>query len=136
MTAQRVAIAVVEHDDRFLIGRRPEGVVLAGSWEFPGGKIREGETPAECAARECLEETGVQVEVLGLHSERIHPYDHGPVHLYFFNCRPIEENHPLHPPFRWVARQELSRFTFPPANADLLASLIHASRRTDCQSVL
>jgi 8-oxo-dGTP diphosphatase len=123
-TAIRIAVAVVEHEDRFLIGQRPAGVVLGGLWEFPGGKICKGETPAECAARECLEETGVSVEILGLHSERIHPYDYGPVHLYFFTSRAVDAHQAPRPPFRWVARQELTRYKFPPANAELLASLL------------
>jgi 8-oxo-dGTP diphosphatase len=58
-----IAIAVVEQNNCFLIGKRPPGVVLAGYWEFPGGKILDGEEPSACAARECREETGVDVEV-------------------------------------------------------------------------
>ena len=50
-----IAIAVVEHEGRFLIGLRPPGAPLAGLWEFAGGKLEPGETPQMAAARECLE---------------------------------------------------------------------------------
>ena len=44
-----IAVAVVRYDGKFLIGRRPEGVPLAGLWEFPGGKVHAGETPEAAA---------------------------------------------------------------------------------------
>ena len=53
-----VAIAVVEHRDRLLIGQRPTGVALAGYWEVPGGKLEPDESPADAAIRECREEYG------------------------------------------------------------------------------
>ena len=45
-----VAVAVVEHASKVLVGRRPAGKPLAGLWEFPGGKVLPGETPEEAAA--------------------------------------------------------------------------------------
>ena len=71
-----IAIAVVEHDDRFLIGQRPAGVALAGYWEFPGGKVEPDESPADAAVRECLEETGIQISVVGEYPTTRHQYDH------------------------------------------------------------
>ena len=44
-----IAVAVVELDGKFLIGLRPEGIPLAGLWEFPGGKVELDESPAEAA---------------------------------------------------------------------------------------
>ncbi len=60
-----IAIAVVERDGQFLIGLRPEGESLAGYWEFPGGKLDPGEQAADAARRECLEETGLEVRIVG-----------------------------------------------------------------------
>jgi 8-oxo-dGTP pyrophosphatase MutT (NUDIX family) len=56
--ATRIGIAIVEHAGRFLVGVRGDGSPLSGKAEFPGGKCHENESPAECAVRECLEETG------------------------------------------------------------------------------
>ena len=124
-----IAVAVVEHDDRFLIGQRPSGVVLAGFWEFPGGKVCRGESAEQAALRECREETGIEVEVLGMYGERLHKYDHGAVHLHFVACRPRNFLQPPCSPFRWVERQDLSRYEFPPANDELLRILQRSSKR-------
>src|SRR5688500_18018409 len=107
-----IAIAVVEHDGQFLIGQRPEGVPLAGLWEFPGGKIQSGETPEAAAVRECLEETGLAVEPLSRYPEHVQSYDHDRVRLYFIACRlaDVVKNLP-NPPFRWAARDELEKLT-------------------------
>ncbi|WP_127015516.1 NUDIX domain-containing protein [Anoxybacter fermentans] len=54
----RVTAAIIEKDGKFLIARRKEGH-LSGMWEFPGGKIEEGESPEECLKREIFEELGI-----------------------------------------------------------------------------
>jgi 8-oxo-dGTP diphosphatase len=119
----RIAVAVVERDDGFLVGVRPEGAPLAGYWEFPGGKIADGETPAQAAARECLEETGLEVSVGRLLCRTMHDYEHGRLELHFFAAIPRSPQQEPCRPFRWVTRQELRTLRFPPANAEILAIL-------------
>jgi 8-oxo-dGTP diphosphatase len=118
-----IAVAVVEHQGKFLVGLRPDGVALAGLWEFPGGKVESGETPAAAAVRECLEETGLAVRITGEYPDARHRYQHGSVALRFFACAPLEQRSALPGRFRWVAAIELSQYPFPPANAVLLESL-------------
>ena len=120
----RVAIAVVEKEGCFLIGQRPEGVPLAGLWEFPGGKILPGETAEVAAVRECLEETGIAVEKV-LHLSSVgHEYEHGTVALEFIACRPLNAGYDEpRQPFRWVRREELANYGFPAANAAVLERL-------------
>ena len=119
-----IAIAVVEFEDRFLIGVRPEGVALAGYWEFPGGKVNREESPADAARRECLEETGLAVEVGAPYPEVVHQYDHDRVRLYFFACRPLKPDETPRSPFRWVPRAELACYQFPDANKELIKFLL------------
>jgi mutator protein MutT len=119
-----IAIAVVRHGDRYLIGQRREEVALAGLWEFPGGKVHPGETPAEAAARECFEETGLQVDVGEPYSQVVHRYDHDRLHLHFFASTPRDPAAAPKKPFRWVSAAELSRYEFPAANQALVARLI------------
>jgi 8-oxo-dGTP diphosphatase len=118
-----IAIAVVEQDGQFLIGRREAGVALAGLWEFPGGKVEPGETPEQAAVRECREETGLTVAVVGAYERVEHRYAHGDVVLHFFACRPIEAGQTPHARFRWVPADELVHYEFPPANAALVERL-------------
>ncbi|MBA4018537.1 MAG: hypothetical protein C0483_15330 [Pirellula sp.] len=118
-----IAVAVLEHRGKFLIGRRPEGVALAGLWEFPGGKVEAGETPAEAARREMREETGLDVFVGAPYPEIVQQYDHDRVHLHFFACALVDEHAPTPDGYRWVAPGELSAYEFPRANEGLLALL-------------
>jgi mutator protein MutT len=125
-TAKLIAIAVVQNGDRFLVGLRPEGVALAGFWEFPGGKVEQGEEPALAAMRECREESGIEVTVDREIDVATHDYAHDRVHLRFFACHPVDPNSPPAAPFRWVDRLQLAELEFPPANASLLTKLLAA----------
>lgn len=118
--ATHIAIAVVEHEGRYLIGRRPEGVPLAGLWEFPGGKVHPGETAEQAAARECLEETGLEVAVGEPYPAVVHQYSHGKVALEFFACRPLDPPQTPKAPFRWVLARDLGDYEFPEANGGLV----------------
>ena len=59
----RVTAAIIRRPGQILLARRQAGGHLAGHWEFPGGKIEDGEPPEECLARELEEEFGVAAEV-------------------------------------------------------------------------
>jgi mutator protein MutT len=117
-----VAIAIVQKDGCYLVGLRAPGALLAGYAEFPGGKCQPGESPEQCAVRECLEETGIEVYVVTLRQVVVHDYPHGKVRIHFFACTPLEKGVPLDP-FRWVERTELAKLSFPPANEAVVASL-------------
>jgi len=55
-----VACALIDTDGRILISQRPDGKDLAGKWEFPGGKVDEGERPEQALIRELHEELGIE----------------------------------------------------------------------------
>lgn len=57
-----VAAALIDGDGRVLLARRPQGKAMAGLWEFPGGKLHEGETPEDALVRELKEELGIEAE--------------------------------------------------------------------------
>ena len=121
---QEIAVAVVQRDGMFLIGRRDEAAALAGYWEFPGGKLESGETREAAAVRECLEETGLEVRVTGAYPSTSHDYDHAALRLHFLACEVIGQRRALPDRFRWAPANELGRYPFPPANRELLDLLI------------
>ena len=80
-----VAAAVMTRPDgSFLLGQRAPGTFYPGYWEFPGGKVENGETPRDALVRELDEELGIQVMELHPWITRSHLYEHAHVCLHFF----------------------------------------------------
>ena len=131
MTAgsKRIGIAVVEQAGRYLVGLRGPDVPLAGYAEFPGGKCLDGESPEDCAVRECHEESGLIVTVDRLLLRREHSYPHATVDLHFVLCHPSEAASVSdeHRGFRWVPREQLVSLKFPEANELLIKALTGAA---------
>lgn len=122
MTGRHVAIAVVLHEGRALVGRRADDATEEpGRAEFPGGKIEPHEVSAAAACRECLEETGIAIRILApTYEVAAGP---GTPRLTFHWAAPIDAGVPPRQPFAWVAIEELSRLPFPSANAPVVAIL-------------
>ena len=107
----RVVAAVVWRRDELLMTQRPPGGPLGLSWELPGGKIVEGESPAHALVREIREELGVGAETEEVLEIGRHRYPHGlEVEITFFWCRldshvftPNAEVHAV----RWVKPAEI-----------------------------
>jgi 8-oxo-dGTP diphosphatase len=125
-----VGIGLIRRGDRYLIRQRPAGTVYAGFWEFPGGKCESGETPQETTKRECLEETGLGVEVKRLRRVIEHHYPHGHVRLFFFDCEAVADGLDVSAEngCRWVPAGELQDHRFPEANEEILEELASESR--------
>lgn len=119
-----VVAAVVEDNDSFLVTRRPEGVHLAGLWEFPGGKIDPSESHADALRREMREELDTDVDVHDLVFHTTHAYPDRSVALFFYDCVLRQTPRPLlGQEMRWVKRADLSTLGFPPADEELIRRL-------------
>lgn len=120
-----IGLAVIVHTGRVLIARRNPETVLGGCWEFPGGKLQPGETPAECVCREVNEEVGLQVEAAAPFAVIEHEYPHGRVRLHCCRCRLLAGSPRALEcaEVRWVLPADLPRYPFPEANAPLLRQL-------------
>lgn len=121
----RVGIAVVEHNDLYLVGIRGPTGPLAGFDEFPGGKCIGAETQADCAIRECKEETGIDIQIIEPLYHRRFEYSHATVDLSFYLCTIVDPNQDLTPtePFHWVDLRELCSLRFPDANQEVVSIL-------------
>jgi mutator protein MutT len=83
----RVAAAVVRDGARVLLTQRPPGGPLGLQWEFPGGKIEDGESAEHALVREIQEELGVAARVRGILAVECHDYPHGlEVEILFMDC--------------------------------------------------
>jgi 8-oxo-dGTP diphosphatase len=125
-----VVAAVIERDGAFLVTRRQQGVHLAGLWEFPGGKIDEGETHAAALGREIREELDADVDVGDLVFDVTHTYDDRTVALYFYRCTLQGTPRPLlGQEMRWASRADLATLGLPPADEELIKRLTGSPAR-------
>lgn len=122
----RVVAAVIQKNERYLITQRRPNAVLPLMWEFPGGRVEEGEQDADALRREVLERLGADIEVGALISFVSHPYEHYTVDLHLYECKLKSEN--LHAKavndFKWVTSSEFDQYTFTPADEASMSKLL------------
>ena len=122
-----VAVALVDVDGRVLIARRPKGKTMEGLWEFPGGKVEDGETPEAALIRELKEELGIDTEqsCLAPFTFASHAYDEFQLLMPLYVCRvwqgtpKAQERQEL----AWVSPLRLRDYPMPPADRPLIAML-------------
>lgn len=119
-----VVAAVVRRDATYLVALRPAPKRHGGLWEFPGGKVLEGETPADALGRELGEELGV--EVSGTGALLFQARDPGSPFLIRFVETTIDgEPRALeHPEVRWASRPELARMSLAPADTRFVDEVV------------
>ena len=118
------AAALVDPDNRVLIAKRPEGKSLAGLWEFPGGKVADGETPEAALRRELKEELAIDVceTCLAPFTFASHTYAEFHLLMPLYLCRNWEgEVTPLEgQEVAWVRANRLASYPMPPADLPLI----------------
>ncbi len=122
----RVVGALIELSGKYLITQRPPSASLPLLWEFPGGRVEEGETDEEALARELREEMDIKVDVgeRAMHVE--HEYPHYDIDFSVYRCRLISgkvEHKRVHD-HRWVTLEEIDEYPFPEADEKTLAKLL------------
>lgn len=113
------------HAEHYLISRRLNQGHLAGSWEFPGGKIEPGETPEEALSRELLEELGITVTVGDIFAVGHHVYPSREVFLLVYDCTQYAGEPQCHEvaEFAWMSVAEICDLDLPPADRPVVERL-------------
>lgn len=122
------ACALLDADNRILLAQRPEGKSMAGLWEFPGGKVEDGETPEETLIRELNEELGIVTWETCLAPLSFASFSYEKFHLLMplYICRKWDgqpqsrENQEL----KWVRANKLRDYPMPPADEPLIPALM------------
>lgn len=121
------AVVMVDIDGRILIAQRPKGKSMEGLWEFPGGKVEEGETPERALIRELKEELGIDTteSCLAAFTFASHSYDDFHLLMPVYLCRKwdgfIQANEGQ--ALKWVKINELKNYPMPPADEPLIAMI-------------
>ncbi|MCU0573114.1 MAG: A/G-specific adenine glycosylase [Syntrophobacteraceae bacterium] len=127
LSSIEVAVGVLVSNGRIFIQKRPAGGLMPLLWEFPGGKVKKGETPEAALVRELREELEVQIQILGKIGVIRHSYTSFRVALHAFACRLRDEARlPVlrsATESKWVNREEIADFPFPAANQKLIRML-------------
>ncbi|HEY5208471.1 MAG TPA: (deoxy)nucleoside triphosphate pyrophosphohydrolase [Stellaceae bacterium] len=122
-----VAVALIDVDGRVLLAERPAGKPMAGLWEFPGGKVHDGETPEAALIREMNEELGIDTAASCLAPLTFASHAYAEFHLLMplYVCRrwqglvSAREGQRL----AWVRAERLDRYAMPPADKPLIPIL-------------
>jgi len=122
-----VAVALIDRDNRVLLAQRAAGGTFAGLWEFPGGKVKPGETPEAALMREMSEELGIATWDSCLAALTFASHSYADFHLLMplYVCRKWTGN-PVaieHSALKWVRPTRLAEYPMPDANKPLVAAL-------------
>ena len=120
-----VIAGIIINDGTVLIAKRKREKSLGGKWEFPGGKIEVGETPAECLERELREEFQIETRIGKFFAENTHAYDTFTVHLIAYEVEYVGGEFTLcdHDEIAWVPFNDLLNFDMAPADIPLVRKL-------------
>ena len=127
----RVVAAVVEDGGLYLITQRREEAVLPGLWEFPGGRVEDGETDEQALSRELLERIGVIAQIGAPLTERHTVYPDYELTLALYSATLAPGQLPRRgrvQDFRWIRSSEFDQYQFPAADQATMDALLGLRR--------
>lgn len=125
-----VTAAIIEKDGKYLICQRAEDDALSLGWEFPGGKLEDGETPEECLVREIQEELAMEVMIDRHFCDTVYCSERGELLLksYLVIIRRGTPQLLEHHDMAWVTAAELLTYDLLPADVEIAEKLQAAAR--------
>ena len=120
-------IALIDDENKILIGKRPAGKFFENLWEFPGGKVKKNETIEQALIRETKEEINVDLSMNCIAPLSFSTYNSQNINIIIllfisrkWNLKPICK---FHTELKWVKANSLNEYSMPPANKPLISSL-------------
>lgn len=122
-----VTAAIIRKDMKILICQRNAGGNCAFLWEFPGGKLEDGETLENCLIRECREELSIDIVVKDVFARTTYKFPDRKIAFTFYNVELVGGKIKLnvHSDYKWVLPAELENFEFCPADTEILSKLLN-----------
>lgn len=121
----QVVAAILRENEKMLICQRSSTDECGMLWEFPGGKVEEGEEKKQAIMREMREELGVEIDVVDVFAETDYFFNGREIHFTFFNARiasgALQLN--VHDDARWITCEQLGDFEFMPPDKEVLKIL-------------
>lgn len=120
----------LNNDGEILIAKRPNNKALAGKWEFPGGKIEEGESHSDALKREFFEEMGIEIDSIHPMGKYCHSYSFGEFDLFVYFCR-IIKSRPIaleHQELCWSSIEKLITFDLVDADKKIIVDLLKSKK--------
>lgn len=127
----RVVSAAIVRNERYLITQRTAKAVLPLLWEFPGGKVEDGESDQAALKRELTLRLGITAEVAERISSTEREYDDYVVELHLYRCAlgPIEPRPVNVNTMRWVKSSEFEEYQFTPADQASMDALLFGEKK-------
>ena len=120
-------IALIDDENKILIGKRPVGKDFENLWEFPGGKVKKNETVEQALIRETKEEINVDLSKNCIAPLVFSTYENENVNiiilLFISRKWDLEPVCKFHSELKWVKPNDLNKYDMPPANKPLVSSL-------------
>jgi 8-oxo-dGTP diphosphatase len=125
-----VVSAAIVNEGKYLITQRMEKAVLPLKWEFPGGKVEEGEYEDAALRRELRERLGITPDIGALISTTIHEYDDYIVELKLYECRmgPLAARVVGVKRMEWVGSRDFDKYEFTPADQESMDRLLFGEK--------
>ncbi len=122
---KQVTAAIIRKDDKILICQRAVDDECGMLWEFPGGKLEEGETLEQCIIREIREELELDIKVHGIFTENVYRFENKEIAFTVFDAEitggVMKLN--VHNAAKWVSVEELYNYEFMPADIEFVDKL-------------
>ena len=132
LATKKVIASVIKKDGKFLIAQRGKKDALYGLWEFPGGKMEEGESEKECLKRELFEEFGIEVVVDNYLCSSFFEHKGNLTEMRAYSISEFKGEFNLfeHQQIKWVSAEELRSFAMPEPDAPIVEYLLLNKYRT------